>query len=188
MMPVRIPSLSVVALAGLAAGCAAATPGELNPSAQTTRTVITDTNGLPEGLTSAAPVASRAHSPVPVDSTLVLLQAAYATAMVPVTLVEPAQHRLGNPRFSVRSRLNGEPLSRVVGCGRALGTDHADRDQVFISIISTVRPGANGGSEVETLLTANAQDRTSGTAGEMITCQTTGVLETRIHTAAFGAH
>ena len=56
----------------------------------------------------------------------------------------------------------------------------------WLSIVTTVRASANGGSQVETLLTATAQDRTSGNVGDMIPCTTRGALESRIHRAAFG--
>jgi hypothetical protein len=184
-MKARFASLALLPLALWSAACASTGSSQLPASAQSTRTVITDANGLPEGLTSAAPVASRARSGFAVDSTLHLLEMAYTQAHVPVTLVDPEGRRLGNPRLELRGRLNGEALSRLVGCGQSLTTTHADRDQVTFSIVSSVHPVA-GGSEVETLLTASAQDRSSGTVGEMINCTTTGVLESRIHQAAFG--
>ena len=41
-----------------------------------------------------------------------------------------------------------------MNCGQTITSNHADRDQINMSIITTVRPVAGGGSEVETLLTA----------------------------------
>jgi hypothetical protein len=92
---------------------------------------------------------------------------------------------VGNSRFQVRRVLNRELLSTFVDCGRSMTGTHADQDQLTLSIVSTVRPVAGGGSQVETLLTAIAQDRTSGNVTDMQPCATRGTLETRIHRNAF---
>jgi hypothetical protein len=63
----------------------------------------------------------------------------------------------------------------------------ADREQVFLSIVSQVKPEPTGGNTVETVVQAVAVDRTSGTSNGMIPCSTTGALESRIHRMALNA-
>jgi hypothetical protein len=77
-------------------------------------------------------------------------------------------------------------MSRWISCGTTMMTNHADRDQITMSVVSTVHPAPGGGSTVETLLTATARDRSSGNVGDFQNCTTTGELETRIHRMAVG--
>ena len=170
----------------LAAACAPGPGAGVAPSNQTTSQVLISGTSEPTGITTDAPVASMIRTAIRPDTALIMLQAAYAANNIPVTLIDPATLRIGNPRFQVRSRLNDEPLSRYVNCGQTMTANHADRDQITMSIITTVRPAPGGGSQVETLLTATAQDRTSGNVGDMLPCTTRGALESRIHRAAFG--
>lgn len=182
----RVLRIASAALLALAAACAASPDPGIAPTNQTTSQVFTGTEGLPTTVTTDAPVASSINTAIRPDTALVMLQAAYAVNGIEVTLIEPAAGRIGNPHFFVRGTMNREPLSRYVTCGRTISGERADRDQIQLSVVSTVRPGPNGGSVVETLLTASARDRTSGNVGDLMTCSTRGALESRIHRAAFG--
>lgn len=187
MPRVRRRIAPAAALLVLAAACGPASPEPgVSPTNQTTTQVFTGTEGLPTSVQTDAPVASSIRTAMRPDTAVLMVQAAYAANGIPVTLIEPNAGRVGNPRFVVHSRLNNEPLSRYLNCGRTLTADHADRDQITMSIVTTVHPAPGGGSTVETLLTATAQDRTSGNVGDMIPCSTRGALESRIHRAAFG--
>jgi hypothetical protein len=185
-MPRSVVRIAPAALLLLAAACAASPDPGISPTNQTTSQVFTGTEGLPTTVTTDAPVASTINTAIRPDTALVMLQAAYAANGIEVTLIEPREGKIGNPRFFVHGSLNHEPLSRYVNCGQTLTTNHADHDQIQMSVVTTVRPGLNGGSVIETLLTATAQDRTSGNVGDMIPCSTRGALESRIHRAAFG--
>ena len=182
----RIFRLTPAALLALACACAAGPGAGVSPTAQTTSQVLVDTKGEPTSVTTAAPVASGITTAFRPDTALAMLQAAYAANGIEVTLLDPPTGRIGNPRLILRGSMNREPLSHYVNCGRTLTSERADRDQIQMSIITTVRPTASGGSVVETMLTATAQDRTSGMVGDMIPCATRGALESRIHRAAFG--
>jgi hypothetical protein len=187
-MPNLLARTAAAALAaGLAACATASTPGtEPAPSAQTSRTVIvtTDQTNVPEVSTSI-PVASRTTTTLSPDTAFALVEGAYAALGIPVTLRLPDAHQIGNQRFTARGHLNGHLLSTYVNCGQTLVINHADQDQIIMSIVTTVRRTGSG-SAVETLVTANAVDRTSGNAGAMMNCTSTGALETALHRAAFG--
>jgi hypothetical protein len=182
----RILPLAVLALA---AACAGGPP----PEGATTRTVFTNTHQV-----SAAPgdrsdvmtttsTGITATTTMSVDSAMRALAAAYGILNLPVTLVDQPTHRVGNPHLAARYNLNGEPLSRFVNCGETMTSVRADREQVFFSIISQVKPAAEGGNTVETTVQAVAVDRTSGNSNGMIPCSTTGALESRIHRMALNA-
>jgi len=178
--------LPLAALA-LAAACAGGPP----PEGTTTRTVYTNTNNtnsLPVNSASDVMTTSAtgvtATTTMSVDSTMRALAAAYGILHIPVTLVDPATRRVGNQRIPLRYNLNGEPLSRFVNCGETMTSVRADREQIFLSIISVVKPQAAGGNVVETTVQAIAVDRTSGNSNGMVPCSTTGTLEGRVHRMA----
>lgn len=181
----RILPLAVVALAA----CASGPP----PEGPTTRTVFTNTHNVsagPEGssdIMSTTSTGVTATTTMSVDSTMRALAAAYGILHIPVTLVDQATRRVGNPHLAERYNLNGEPLSRFVNCGETMTSVRADREQVFFSIISQVKPEPTGGNTVETVVQAVAVDRTSGTSNGMIPCSTTGALESRIHRTALNS-
>jgi len=175
------------ALLALAAACAS-TPGtSVAPTNQTTSQVLISGTAQPTYVSTDAPVGSEVSTAFTPDTAMVMLQAAYAQVGIPVTLIDSAGRRVGNARFLVRRSLNRQPMSRFVSCGQTLTTNHADTDEINMSIISTVRPGPSGGTMVVTLLTATARDRASGNVGDMLPCTTRGTLESLIHQAAFGA-
>jgi hypothetical protein len=169
----------------LAAACAGGPNTRISPNNQTNNTVLVTSDGT-SMLTGSSAVANSVRTALPADSALARLRAAYEAASVPVTLLDPATGRVGNPRLVIRRALNREPLSTFVDCGRSLTAVHADQDQLTLSIVSTVRALPGGGSAVETLLTGSASDRTSGNVSDMLPCTTRGALETRIHRDAFG--
>ncbi|HEV7588489.1 MAG TPA: hypothetical protein VGO40_10270 [Longimicrobium sp.] len=173
------------ALLLLAAACAAGPHNGIAPSNQTTNTVLVSNDGMAMSVSSGGAVANSIRTALPVDSALARLRAAYDLAGIPVTVLDPANGRVGNSRLVIRRALNREPLSTFVDCGHSMTSVHADQDQLTLSIVSTIRPVAGGGSMVETLLTGSAADRTSGNVADMQPCSTKGVLETRLHRNAF---
>lgn len=172
------------ALLALAAACAGGPNTGVAPTNETTNTVLVTADGNTM-LRGTSAVANSYRTGLPVDSAMARLRAAYELASIPVALFDPSTGRVGNTRFQVRRALNRELLSTFVDCGRSMTGIHADQDQLTLSIVSTVRPAAGGGSQVETLLTGSAQDRTSGNVTDMQPCSTRGTLETRIHRNAF---
>jgi hypothetical protein len=174
------------ALLVLAAACASAGGTGVAPSNQTTTQVLVSGTAQPTYVSTEAPVGASVTTAFSPDTAMVMLEAAYGQVGIPITVRDPATGRVGNTRFLVRRVLLREPMSRFVSCGQTMTTNHADTDEINMSIVSTVRAAAGGGSSVETLLTATARDRASGNVGDMLPCTTRGTLEARIHRAAFG--
>ena len=175
------------ALLALAAACASGPNTGVAPTNQTTNQVFISGTTEPTTIRGDAPVGTTVTTAFVPDSAMAMLRVAYAQASIPVALFDPATGRVGNQRFIVRRTLNREPMSRFVNCGQTMMSNHADTDEINMSIVSTVRPAPGGGSMVETLLTATARDRASGNVGDMLPCTTRGALEVRLHRAAFGA-
>lgn len=118
------------------------------------------------------------------DAAMQALLAGYAALGIEVTLVDPPNRRLGNPRFVANRTLLGESLRRFLSCGETMTADRAATDRIYLSLVSTVRPLPEGRSEVVTRLESVAVDHRSGNGGSTTPCRTTGALEGRLHSVA----
>jgi hypothetical protein len=80
-------------------------------------------------------------------------------------------------RFVAPRRLAGQPLSALLNCGfTAMGSPIADTYRVSMQLQTVVRPRENA-SQLETRLSANAQEPSNGSSVE---CASTGALEVRL--------
>ena len=165
-------------LALLLIGCA--TTGQAT-STQPERAILT----TPNGVLRASPVEQAPTDSVPSSPETVMraLIRAYEGMGIPVTLVDPAKRRLGNPGFLARRALNGIPLHEYMNCGDKFTGLRADDDRITITIISVVRPTPKG-SEMETRLEASATDVAAGNSVDNLPCSSSGKLETLIHQQA----
>jgi len=90
----------------------------------------------------------------------------------------PGQPVYGAQGFRPR-RLEGKRLSSWIDCGTGLtATPKADEYLVTMSLLSRVVPEREGGTRLETVLTAHA--RSLSAAGDPVNCQSTGRLEARV--------
>jgi len=79
---------------------------------------------------------------------------------------------------SVRRRLAGVPLSRLLDCGSRAGIPNADSYSVTVAIRTQVQPDGAEGSFLRTELEAHG--RATGTSDASVRCGTTNELERRI--------
>jgi len=114
----------------------------------------------------------------PRDRVLSALSAAYSELGIEMKVYDSGSGQVGNRNLVKSSRLAGERLSRFLRCGTVIGGDAADNYRVTMSIISQATP-SEGGTTVETWLTASARDH--GTSSGGVACATTGSLEDRIN-------
>jgi hypothetical protein len=171
-------ALSSVLVLAVTASCASSgsSPGpDIAPPSQ--RVVATDNQ-----TTYRTTVAPNAKSPVPAAPSRAFdaVRAVYDELGIPIATNDPATGRVGNTNFWKTRKLGSEALSTYVNCGDSFaGGSAADNYRVYLSILSVVRPNGSGASELETAVSASAQNM-EGTAGDRITCGTTGRLEERI--------
>jgi hypothetical protein len=112
------------------------------------------------------------------DSVFKLLPAVYHEVGIDISGWNPATGEMGNGDFSRTATLGGTVLHELIGCGTTMTGLAADSYHVQLSVISRVA-AVGSGSNVETVLTARAQDR--GSSNGWTSCLTTGMLETRIN-------
>lgn len=109
-----------------------------------------------------------------------VLAAVYADWGLEINFREPKALRLGSCFQKVRSRLGKESLSTFVDCGETRGAPNADRYEVAITVLTTVRPRSNGGASLFTFVLGVGLDGASSTNRRW--CYSRGALEERIRT------
>jgi hypothetical protein len=107
-----------------------------------------------------------------------LLPAVLDSLGIPVNLLDPAKHTIGNSGFNVRGQLKSVPLSRYIDCGNSNGIGpNADSYQVNLEFVVEVQP-VDAGSSVRTTLQAMGKPVTF--AQDYSACSSKGALESRV--------
>ncbi|HEY7767312.1 hypothetical protein [Longimicrobium sp.] len=151
-------------------------------------TVIIET---PEGSAEVRMVAARPHAHssvvlVPVDQAWAALPGVYeGLGLSGAGIVDPGQRRFGMGPATMPRRVNGERLARFLDCGHTVSMPNADAYAVTVTMITQLNAEAPAATRVQTVLEATARPR--DTAGNEVTCTSTGHLErliaSRLHPA-----
>ncbi|MFI5233370.1 MAG: hypothetical protein ACHQSE_12750 [Gemmatimonadales bacterium] len=119
-------------------------------------------------------------TPVPVsqDSAYALLTRAYVMLEIPVVPVDQ-KRAVGNDGLSIRRRIAGMPMQKVVDCGDKMGLPNAETWDIHMNILSYVEPGPNGNAQILTRIQAmgNAPDLSNR---DLTPCPSLGDLEKKI--------
>lgn len=107
-----------------------------------------------------------------------VLAAVYTDLGLEINFREPESNRLGSCYQRLRSRLGKEPLSTFVDCGETRGAPNADRYELELTVITTVRPGSDGGASLFTFVLGVGRDGANSTNRRW--CYSRGALEERI--------
>jgi hypothetical protein len=114
----------------------------------------------------------------PLERVWKALPAVYDSLSLALTVLDAKQHLIGNEGFKLRQKLGTVALSKYIDCGSAQLSPSADSYDVFLSVVTTLRPNAWGGTELATTIEAAARPMTF--AQEYSRCRSTGVLEKRL--------
>lgn len=107
-----------------------------------------------------------------------ILPTVYDTLDIPVTLSDPQGRQFGNPRFRPRE-IGGERLSVLIDCGRGVtATPNADRYDVILSVVTTLRQREDGSTEILTYVDGSGKPR--AVSGNAVHCSSKGILESVI--------
>lgn len=156
----------LVALHLLPMACGTQLPTRVTATARTRAYTITvDTLGTDLTVPGAA------------DSVWRVLPAVYESLGLPVHENDARLQRLGTCWARVRRRAANLPLSRLLDCGEVRSVPNADRLEVELLALTTVKAGAQGTSISVFVLGSAAES--AGSANRMW-CVSTGVLEGRI--------
>ena len=174
----RHPTLLLLT-GGLLLGCAprgAASPPSATPNLSTV--IVAGSSDLrdPVDLRRQATVGQRTVIGT-LSEVWAVLPAVFAQLGIEITRIDSGEGVIGNPGYRAR-RVEGQPLSRYLDCGRSFGRDYADHYSVTLAVLVQLVPSTDGGTVVRTVLDAYAQDPSR--AGGAVHCITWGSLERRI--------
>lgn len=118
---------------------------------------------------------------MPADSVWALLPAIYQELGLPVHERDEKSRRQAACWIRVQGRLGKTPLSRLIDCGELRSVPNADRMQVELLVLTSVRRESHGGTTISTFVLATAGE--SAGSANRVWCLSTGGLETRIREA-----
>ncbi len=107
-----------------------------------------------------------------------VLPAVYTDFGLTINFREPDTKRLGTCYQTMGKRLGKEPLSTFVDCGETRGDSNADRYDVQLIVLTTVRAGSTGEAILSTFVLGVGRDPSSSTNRRW--CYSRGALEERI--------
>jgi hypothetical protein len=164
-MRILVASVMLASLAGCASVPSNAPAGE----------VRTGTVGLSQNAST-----SNVSTPVSysLDQVWRVLPAVYAALGIPVQLIDPKTHQVGNEGFKTRKTLGTTPLSTYIECGKTQIGENADSYDVVLTVLTSVQPGNSGGSNVVTTIEASAKPVTY--SQEYSRCSSKGRLEAQL--------
>jgi hypothetical protein len=174
-MPRRLVLLGVMALAGCASsGGAGGIEGTSRRSVELTS--ATQEQIRVEMVTTGAGRVAIAATP---DQVWAALPEVFTEmGLDQAGVLDEAGRIYGTQPASVRRRLAGVALSRLLDCGARAGIANADSYAVTIAIRTQVQPDGAGGSFLRTEV--DAHGRATGTSDVSVRCGSTNVLERRI--------
>ena len=117
----------------------------------------------------------------PADSVWSRLPEVYASLGLQIQERDDRMRRLGVCAMRVRGRLSGTPLSRYLDCGDLRGVSNADRLEVELVVLTTVKDNPPSGVSVFTFVIGNAAE--SAGSSNRLWCTSNGGLEARIRDA-----
>jgi hypothetical protein len=173
-----IPSMARSAILPLVLLCACAPPARQVPVAPASMSTVTIET--PGGSAEVRMVAARPHTHssvllVPVEQVWATLPAVYeGLGLSGAGVIDQSQRRFGMGPATLPRRLNGERPSRFLDCGATVSLPNADAYAVTVTVVTQL--SAEGpGTRAQTVVEATARPR--DTAGNQVTCTTTGHLE-----------
>jgi len=174
-LTLSICSLGVAAVAFVSA-CASGggSSAPVRPATQTMGSADVGTITVTNTVT-----ADVSHLAATVDAVWRIMPSIYDSVAVPITTLDPASHSIGNQGFKIRGRLGKSYLSKFIDCGSSTQIGpNADTYEVYLSVVSSVRPEGTAGATLSTIVDAKARPINFNQGYS--NCASTGNLEIKI--------
>lgn len=170
----RLLVVTTVLLIGCSAGTSTSTSG-----GQPSTTAIAMESGTSMVTLHRESGTSVLRVDAPSDQVWTLLRQVYYELGIPTSTIDPNARVLGNGQLTSAARVAGEPAHRFLDCGTdGMGIPVATNYTINLSVLTSVRPGAQGDTQVENRVTGTARRR--GVSADVVQCASTGRLEKRI--------
>ena len=113
-----------------------------------------------------------------VDRVWKILPAVFDSVVVPVSLLDPQTHTIGNSGFKLRGKLGKVGLGRYIDCGTTQIGPNAESYDITLTLTTTLAAMSGGATAMTIDLEASA--RPPAFAQEPFRCETKGSLEKRV--------
>lgn len=114
----------------------------------------------------------------PLDRIWLQLPAAYDSVGVPLTLMDPKRHVMGNEGFKIRQTLAKRRLSGYFECGSTQVGPNADSYEVHLTVLTTLE--ADGAQRTKMTTTVSALAKPMQFAQDYSRCSSKSTLESKI--------
>lgn len=173
--------LALLTLTLIATACASTGAGPETVPNQTTNTqrVVGGDGSVTQLNAMNIDTDVRLFSTGTVDQVWAVLPAVYAELGIPLTVNNAATKTIGNTGWRTRRSIAKVPMQRYLDCGSSGTLQNAETYAITMSIVTTVRPNASGGSVVATAITATGKNPVTSSTAE-VRCASMGDLEIRI--------
>jgi len=170
--------LAAAATAGCASGTASSA-GSTGTVPQTVR-VVTGTSTNMSASMMNSPSANGGTVAFPEDRVWAVMRNVYDSLAIPVATFDAASKTIGNNNLRLKRRLGEVALSKYINCGSTQGFPSADTYEVFLTIMTSIRPAGSDPPSTQISTTIEGQARPITFSGEPVRCSSLTTLEARI--------
>jgi hypothetical protein len=123
----------------------------------------------------------------PLQSVWRLVPMAFDSAGVPLSLIDPKTHAIGNEGFKVRQKLGKERLSTYFECGTTQVGPNADSYELFITVMSHLQPVKGDTTKTRMTVQVTGAAKPLQFAQDYSRCTSKTMLERRMLDVVSGA-
>lgn len=118
------------------------------------------------------------HFAAPIEQVWKVLPAVFDSLGVPVGLLDPRAHAIGNNGFKVRGKLGKVGLARYIDCGTTQIGPNAESYDITLTLTTTLSSTPDGATAMSMNLLASAKPMAFGQ--DAFPCSSKGALEKRV--------
>lgn len=165
----------ILAVLTVSMACAGTPPTPGAQPERETHVVVPGTGSF--NMVAASGVSSHQYA-MTVDQVWKVLPAVLDSIAVPVDVLEPQQHLIGNRGFHLRGKLGKVPLGRYIDCGTTQIGPNAESYDITLTLTLSVAQTSGNAAAMSVDLEASAKPLAF--AQEPFRCSTKGNLERRV--------
>ncbi len=161
-----------------ATACASSNPPAASGPAPVETVRLVDGGGMLTMTTTPSGGSMDAAVPMALDQVWRRLPVVFDSLGIPIGMVDPTAHTIGNPSYRLRRRVGTVALSKYINCGSAQGMSSADTYEISLSVVTQARSTGAASTTLSTTVAASGHPITQ--SGDDVRCTSTGTLERKI--------
>jgi hypothetical protein len=169
----------LVASLASALACAGSTPTPgASPPTVEQHVIVPGAGSAAFNIVASSGVSSREFA-APIDKVWKTMPSVFDSLSVPVGLLDPATHTIGNNGFKVRAKLGRVGLARYIDCGTTQIGPNAESYDITLTLTTTLVTTPGGATSMAINFLASAKP--PAFSQEPFRCSTKGTLEQRVN-------